>query len=169
MKKTGILMALCCLIALASCQKKNAPQYLGDYSFKTSGHVTARSTYTTTHNSFDITLKDEIGQLQISTLDRENDSVVVAMNFLNGEVIVTHAYCDDKEIILKKFHRSALNISFDLIGLLDVACGVDVYARGTIYDNNMIVFNMVYDGEAVLGPITYDIYGNDIHMVATRN
>lgn len=167
MKKTSILLAICCLVALASCQKKYAPQYLGDYSFKTSGCVKASSTYTTSHNDFIISLKNEIGQLQISSLDKENDSVVVVMNYTNGEVIVTHAYCNEKEIILKKFQRSALNIAFE--GGFDVGCGVDVYAWGSIYDNNMIVLNMVYDGEAVVGPITYDIYGNDIHMVATRN
>ena len=40
MKKISILFTICCIIALASCQKKNAPLFRGDYSFKTSGSVT---------------------------------------------------------------------------------------------------------------------------------
>lgn len=168
MKKTSILLlAICCLLTLASCQKKGAPQFLGDYSFKTSGSVTARSTYTLNHKEFDITLKNEIGQLQISSLDKKNDSVVVVMNYMDGDVIVTHAYCHDNEIVLKKFKRNALNLSFD--GSFEIKCKVDVLAKGTIYDDNTLIFNMIYDGAAVLGPITYDLYGNDIRMVATRN
>lgn len=166
MKKTSILLAICCLMAFASCQKKNAKQYLGDYSFKTSGSVTATSTYTTDHHDFTVNLKDEIGQLQISTLDRKNDSVVVVMNFLDGEAIVTHGYCNDNEIILKKFKRSSISFSYESF---DVGTEVEVYAKGSIYDDNMIIFNMIYDGETKIGPITYDIYGDDIRMVATRN
>lgn len=166
MKKSSILLALCCLMALASCQKKGAPQYLGDYSFKTSGSVTARSTYTIHHNEFTVNLKDEIGQLLISSLDKENDSVVVVMNFMNGEAIVTHAYCNDNEIVLKKFKRSSISFSYESF---DIGTEVDVYAKGSIYDDNMIVLNMVYDGETKIGPITYDIHGDDIRMVATRN
>ena len=35
-----LLFVICALLALASCQKKNAPLFRGDYSFKTSGSVT---------------------------------------------------------------------------------------------------------------------------------
>ena len=167
MKKTSILLAICCLLTLASCQKKGAPQFLGDYSFKTSGSVTARSTYTLNHKEFDITLKNEIGQLQISSLDKKNDSVVVVMNYMDGDVIVTHAYCHDNEIVLKKFKRNALNLSFD--GSFEIKCEVDVLAKGTIYDDNTLIFNMIYDGEAETNERNFTIHGDNIRMAAIRN
>ena len=37
--KRIIPILFCCLMALAACQKKNAPLFRGDYSFKTSGSV----------------------------------------------------------------------------------------------------------------------------------
>ena len=40
MKKINVFLTLCCLLALVACQKKNAPLFRGDYSFKTSGSVT---------------------------------------------------------------------------------------------------------------------------------
>lgn len=167
MKKTSILLAICCLLALASCQKKNAPLFRGDYSFKTSGSVTARSTYTTNHKEFNIALKNEIGQLQIAKLDQSKDSVVVVMNYMNGDVIVTHACCNGRDITFKNFKHNLLDFSVD--GNLDLRCEVNVAAKGTMYDDNTLILNMIYDGEAVMGPITYDLYGNDIRMVATRN
>ena len=166
MKKT-LLMLCCCLMALASCQKKNAPLFRGDYSFKTSGSVTAQNTFTSDPAEFNIVLNNEIGQLQIANLGRKNDSVVVVMNYMNGEVIVTHACCKDRDITFKDFKRSALRVSID--GNLDVLCEVDVKAQGRMYDGNTLVLNLTYDGEAAVGPIKYDLYGDDIHMVATRN
>ena len=154
-------------MALVSCQRKNAPLFCGDYSFKTSGSVTAQNTFTSEPAEFHISLSNEIGQLQIANLDRKKDSVVVMMNYLNGEVIVTHAYCKGQDITFKDFKRNALPVSID--GLIDVVCEVNVKAKGTMYDGNTLILNMIYDGEAAVGPIEYNLHGDDIHMVATRN
>ena len=154
-------------MALASCQKRNAPLFRGDYSFKTSGSVTAQNTFTCDPAEFNIVLNNEIGQLQITNLDWKNDSVVVVMNYMSGEVIVTHACCKGRDITFKDFKRSALRVSVD--GHIDVLCEVNIKAQGRMYDGNTLILNLTYDGEAAAGPITYDLYGDDIHMVATRN
>ena len=104
MKKISILLSVFCLIALASCQKKNAPLFRGDYSFKTSGSVTLEEINPEDEPaSFTVSLPNEIGQLEISALDNGKDSVLVVMNTMGGEVVVTHAFCKDNEIFLRNF------------------------------------------------------------------
>lgn len=168
MKKTILVScALLVLLALGSCQKKNAPLFRGDYSFKTSGSVTAKRVNVSDPTEYKITLDNEIGQLQITQLNCKPDSVVVVMNYMDGEVIVTHACCEGQNITFKDFKRSALNVSID--GYIDVLCEVNVRTKGTMYEGNTLVLDQTYDGMAALGPIKYDLHGDDIRTVAMRN
>ena len=166
MKKT-LLMLCCCLMALASCQKKNAPLFRGDYSFKTSGSVTAKRANATDPTEFNIALNSEIGQLQIAKLNRKNDSLIVVMNYMNGDVVVTHAYCKGQDITLNDFKINSLKVSIE--GNINMLCEVNVKAKGTMYDGNTLVLDMTYEGIAGVGNLKYDLYGDDIKMVATRN
>ena len=167
MKKISILLSVCCLIALASCQKKNAPLFRGDYSFKTSGSVTLDeidpedepTTYT-------VSLPNEIGQLEISDLDNGKDSVLVVMNTMGGEVVVTHAYCKDNEIFLRDFKKNTLLFTGDSLTLKN---DLRVHASGQIYEDNTLILNMTYEGEAETNERSFKIYGDDIRMAATRN
>ena len=165
MKKT--LLVLCCLMALAACQKKNAPLFRGDYSFKTSGSVTLDeidpedepTTYT-------VSLPNEIGQLEISDLGNGKDSVLVVMNTMGGEVVVTHALCKDNEIFLRDFKKNTLFFTGDSLTLKNDLC---VKASGQMYEDNTLIINMIYDGEAKSNERSFKIYGDDIRMAATRN
>ena len=112
-------------------------------------------------------LLDPIIEVEIAKLDRKNDSLVVVMNYLNGEVIVTHAHCKGQNITFKSFKRNALKVAVD--GNVDVLCEVNVKASGTMYDENTLILNLTYDGEAAVGLLKYILHGDDIHMVATRN
>lgn len=160
-------IVICAFMALASCQKKNAPLFRGDYSFKTSGSVTAQRISASNPTAFEITLPNEIGQMEIALLDRKNDSVVVVMNYMKNEVIVTHGHCQGNDIVLNDFRRNALKLSMD--GNLEMTCEVNVRARGTMYDENTLVLNVTYRGEAALGGLKYNIKGDNIQTVATRN
>ena len=167
MKKISILLSVCCLIALASCQKKNAPLFRGDYSFKTSGSVTLDeinaedepSTYT-------VSLLNEIGQLEISDLGNGRDSVLVVMNTMGGEVVVTHAFCKDNEIFLKDFTKNTLLFTGDSLTLKN---DLRVHATGQMYEDNTLILNMIYEGEAETNELTFEIYGDNIRMAAIRN
>lgn len=167
MKKISILLSVCCLIALASCQKKNAPLFRGDYSFKTSGSVTLDeinaedepSTYT-------VNLPNEIGQLEISDLGNGRDSVLVVMNTMGGEVVVTHAFCKDNEIFLKDFTKNTLLFTGDSLTLKN---DLRVHATGQMYEDNTLILNMVYDGEAETNERSFKVYGDNIRMAAIRN
>lgn len=166
-KSLLILIIFCVLIALSSCQKSGTNLFRGDYSFKTSGSITAKRAYTTNPAEFNITLDNEIGQLQIAKLNNKNDSLVVVMNYLNGDVVVTHAYCKGQNITLKEFKHNSLKVSVD--GNIDMLCEVNIKARGTMYDENTLVLNMTYEGIAGVGLLKYRLYGDDIKMVAIRN
>ena len=167
MKKSRILFAICCLMALVACKKKNAPLFRGDYSFKTSGSVTLDEIDAEAEPAFyTVSLPNEIGQLEISDLDNGKDSVLVVMNTMGGEVVVTHAFCKDNEIFLKDFTKNTLLFTGDSLTLKN---DLRVHASGQMYENNTLILNMTYEGEAESNERNFKVYGNDIRMAATRN
>ena len=155
-------------MALASCQKKNAPLFRGDYSFKTSGSVTLEEIVPQgeTGETFTVGLPNEIGQLEISALDNGKDSVLVVMNTMGGEVVVTHAFCKDNEIFLKDFMKNTLLFTGDSLTLKN---DLRVKASGQMYEDNTLILNMIYEGEAESNERSFKIYGDDIRMAAIRN
>ena len=163
-----LLFVICALLALASCQKKNAPLFRGDYSFKTSGSVTLDEIVTNGEegDSFTVSLPNEIGQLEISVLGNEKDSVVVVMNTMGGEVVVTHALCQDNKIFLRDFTKNTLLFTGDSISLKNE---VHVSASGQMYEDNTLIINMIYDGEAETNERNFKIHGDNIRMAAIRN
>ena len=166
MKKT--LLIICCLMALAACQKKNAPLFRGDYSFKTSGNVVLDEIVSEDEegDSFTVSLPNEIGQLEIKDLDNGKDSVLVVMNTMGGEVVVTHAFCKDNEIFLRDFKKNTLLFTGDSLTLKN---DLRVKASGKMYEENTLILNMTYQGEAESNERNFKIYGDDIRMAATRN
>ena len=154
-------------MALTACQKKNAPLFRGDYSFKTSGSVTLDEIDPADEPaSSTVSLPNEIGQLEISDLDNGKDSVLVVMNTMGGEVVVTHAFCDGNEIYLKDFTKNTLLFTGDSITLKNE---VRVQASGQMYEDNTIILNMIYDGEAETNERSFTIHGDNIRMAAIRN
>ena len=165
MKK--ILFTFCCLLALASCQKKNVPLFRGDYSFKTSGSVVLDEINPEDGPStFTVSLPNEIGQLEISDLGNGKDSVLVVMNTMGGEVVVTHACCKDNEIFLCDFKKNTLLFTGDTITLKNE---LRVSGKGQMYEDHTLILNMVYDGEAESNDRSFMIHGDDIRMAAMRN
>ena len=165
--KRIIPILFCALMALASCQKKNAPLFRGDYSFKTSGSVTLDEIDTEDEPaSYTISLPNEIGQLEISALGNDKDSVLVVMNTMGGEVVVTHAYCQDNEIFLRDFTKNTLLLTGDSLTLKN---DLRVHASGQMYEGNTLILNMIYEGKAESNERSFKVYGDDIRMAAIRN
>ena len=165
--KRIIPILFCALMALASCQKKNAPLFRGDYSFKTSGSVTLDEINAEDEpSSFTVNLPNEIGQLEIKDLDNGKDSVLVVMNTMGGEVVVTHALCQDNKIFLRDFKKNTLLFTGDSLTLKNE---LRVQASGQMYEDNTLIINMIYEGEAETNERSFKIYGDDIRMAATRN
>ena len=154
-------------MALAACQKKNAPLFRGDYSFKTSGSVTLDEINTEDEPaSYTVSLPNEIGQLEISALDNGKDSVLVVMNTMGGEVVVTHAFCQDNKIFLHDFKKNTLLFTGDSLTLKN---DLRVKASGQMYENNTLILNMTYEGEAETNERSFKVYGDDIRLAAIRN
>ena len=170
MKKSCLLIAICGLLVLSACQKKNTPLFRGDYSFKTSGSVVLDEIMaeddTIEPSSYTVSLPNEIGQLEISGLDNGKDSVLVVMNTMGGEVVVTHAFCRDNEIFLKNFTKNTLLFTGDSLTLKN---DLRVHATGQMYENNTLILNMIYEGEAETNERTFEVYGDNIRMAAIRN
>ena len=165
--KRIIPILFCCLLALAACQKKNAPLFRGDYSFKTSGSVTLDEINADDEPaSYTVSLPNEIGQLEISDLDNGKDSVLVVMNTMGGEVVVTHALCKDNEIFLRDFKKNTLLFTGDSLTLKN---DLRVSAKGQMNEDNTLILNMVYEGEAETSDRSFKVYGDDIRMAAIRN
>ena len=168
--KKQILIAVFALLAFTSCQKSGTNLFRGDYSFKTSGSVTMDEIVpegeTYEPSSYTVSLPNEIGQLEISDLGDETDSLLIVMNTLGGEVIVTHAFCDGDEIFLKEFTKNTLLFTGDSITLKNE---VRVKASGQMYEDNTIILNMIYDGEAETSERNFKIHGDNIRMAAIRN
>ena len=160
-------MFICGLFALASCQKSGMHLFRGDYSFKTSGTVTLDEIDPEDEPaSYTVGLPNEIGQLEISALGNDRDSLLVVMNTMGGEVVVTHALSDGNEIFLKDFTKNTLLFTGDSITLRNE---VRVQASGQMYEDNTIILNMVYDGEAETAESLFSNHGDNIRMVAIRN
>ena len=165
--KRIIPILFCALMALASCQKKNAPLFRGDYSFKTSGSVTLEEINPEDEpTSYTISLPNEIGQLEIKDLDNGKDSVLVVMNTMGGEVVVTHALCQDNKIFLRDFKKNTLLFTGDSLTLKN---DLRVHATGQMYEDNTLILNMTYEGEAETNERSFKVYGDDIRMAAIRN
>ena len=165
--KRILFILICGLFAFTSCQKRGMNLFRGDYSFKTSGSVTLDEINAEDEpTSFSVSLPNEIGQLEISALDNGKDSVLVVMNTMGGEVVVTHAFCKDNEIFLRDFKKNTLLFTGDSLTLKN---DLRVHATGQMYEDNTLILNMIYEGEAETNERNFKVYGDDIRMAAIRN
>ncbi len=170
MKNSVSTIALFALLALASCQNKGLNLFQGDYSYKTSGSVTFTELPADGDSvlmSFGINLQNEIGHLEIVTLDKKNDSVLVVMNALGGKVEVVRARVENDKIRFADFQKKLRVVNLD--PSLDFECPVTVHAEGSMYDRNLLLVRMIYEGEYQIMDKTFAVCGSDITMTATRN
>lgn len=166
MKKLNFMFLLICF-TLCSCNKSGVKQFVGDYTFKTSGFYTI-STLT---SSFDVDMTEEIGQLKIIDID-EADRVLVVRNTLNGSVSTCYATIEDDKIFFDDMDENHNVKALSLSGNSKVTTS----AKGVIY-GDIIVIDETYSGtfsgtlitDMVLTFITGTIGNSDITTVATRN
>lgn len=165
---------ICFLVAMTSCHKSGVNLFSGDYSFKTSGEISIKaqaiidSININIPAEFNANLSNEIGQLNISVSDKESNEVVVVINYLNGDVVVTTGTCDGNHIELDEFRRNTLPASINT-SLTISSTYITVGGSGQMYDDNMIVFDMKYKGTVKIGSVTYNLTDKNIKMVAYRN
>ena len=88
------------------------------------------------------------------------------MNTMGGEVVVTHAFCSGNEIFLRDFKKNTLLFTGDSITLKNE---LRVKASGQMYEDNTLILNMIYEGEAETNERSFKVFGDDIRMAAMRN
>ena len=161
------------LLALTSCHKSGIKLFSGDYSFKTSGEVYIVAEAEVQGDdiiipaALEVSLANEMGQLNICISDKDNDEVIVVINYLNGDVVTTTGTCDGKTIELDAFQRNTLPVTVSTWSNMNSS--IRIGGRGQIYDNDMIVFDLNYSGKGTLEDVTYIIKDKDVLMVAYRN
>jgi uncharacterized lipoprotein NlpE involved in copper resistance len=155
-----VFCVLSVVFALTAC-KNDAKQFLGDYSYKTSGSVTVKTDSTT----FSYRLADKIGQLDVVDLkSSDKDSVLLVMNEMGGGVTIIRAGVSGDSVFPVPYMRALiLNV-----GKVNSTFNVQVSGSGVRYDET-IVLNEIYDGALDDDSVNVTIYGNDICTVAEKN
>lgn len=166
MKKIAIL-SLFALMALTSCHKKGVPLFCGDYSYKMTGTVVFEPVDSTALPTIELSITNEIGSLDISTLNRKEGTVMVVMNAMDGELSTTSARCSGTKITFDRFERT-LRLT-NIASGINTRCKVDVGGEGVIYDDETMIVDVRFSGRHTYLGKEYDIKGDDILMVAYRN
>lgn len=174
MKKIVFILVLAIgVMSLSSCRKSGVSLFVGEYSFKTSGEVSLTAQAVIDSNNVVIpavlnsSITNEIGQLNISPTDND-DEVIVVINHMNGDVVTTFGTCDKNTITLEEYHRNTLPLSVNLM-FSTGSTYLTVEASGTMYEGNLIVFDVTLNGRGNIGSVTYKIKDKNIQMVAYRN
>ena len=173
MKRILLIIIMIGIAAFTSCHKSGVNLFVGDYSFKTSGDITLMAEAQTDSSHIiiptllDVSLEQEIGQLNITHDGDSKDRVTVMINYMNGDVVVTKGTCDGTRIQLDEFRRKMLPIS--TTSFFTDNFYVKLSGTGQMYDDDIIVFDMSYIGKATISSVTFNIKDKDVKMVAYRN
>ncbi len=174
MKRFLVMLAAVAAIVLtaASCSKEGVKRFSGNYSFKTSGTVTAvpvSSDTAASEEAVTVSLTAESGQMSIVTADKSAGDMIVAMNILGGDVITFNANADDKLLTIEPFTRTlTLKVSSILTDLLTATATVTVSGTAERYDNSLL-FDLVYDGGYTFDGVEYTIVSSDVQCWAKSN
>ena len=152
-------------ISLSSCEKMKINQFKGNYSFKTSGFVTMEKTALTEGAQADkakYAITAESGQMNIVT--GVDNSLIITMNIIGGDVVVTDASYIDGELMLEPFTRM-LTIAD---GSRNVSMEVTVTGSAAMHDD-LIIFDLTYRGSGSTTLNNYAIVSSEIKCVAKTN
>ena len=160
--KKFILAAASALLLMTSCTKEGTALFKGNYSFKTSGTVTADytivtveedGTESTSEGTADFDLAMEQGQMDI--LPAGGDDMIITMNILGGEVYTVDAGVSDNVITVGPFSRK---VEVELTDLEKVSVPVTVYGEGRRYEKT-VIFDLTLAGSysAVIGDTSIDL------------
>ena len=173
--KIKVITAIVMLSAvLCSCSKEGTALFKGNYSFKTSGTISARqiSEPADTLLPSDVTIKlaTESGQMDITP--RDGDAMLVSMNVTGGDMLVYDAQASAEELTVCPDTRS-ITLTFpsedDSQILPHTICAdIAISGSGHRYDN-IILFKFTYSGTFQVGDTEYEIYSSDIDCRAKLN
>ena len=127
-------------------------------------------------DSSSVSISTESGQMDITEID--GDKLLVTMNCTGGDLVVYYATAGGDLLTLEPSRRKAnmdlgittLDGSDDEISFNETAVKADILVSGTgrRYDN-IILFDLTYEGSYKYNDILYDICGSSVHCRAKEN
>ena len=175
MKKTvsEIIAVMMALVLASSCEKEGQGLFKGNYTFKTSGEVTAEivieSPTNSTSSIMNPVLVTEQGQMDIIDIGGKDGEMMLTMNVLNGDVRCFKAHASGGNLILDP-GEARVKVQIANHGTATVA--VKVSGSAVRYDN-VVIFDLIYAGEgkSTIGESTAEIKITDskIQCVAKLN
>ena len=161
MKKTSvILLAVLMMVGMTSCRKKEIKQFLGDYTYKTSGSITVE----TDTADVNIPLLNSTGQIDIVDTGKKN-KVVIIKTSLTGKVETFNATINDDKIV---FDTQTSMETFSLGSTTLGGTLITKSAEGKILDDHIIIREK-YNGMFALTLLMGNISNSDITTVLERN
>ena len=152
------------VVLTVSCTKEGAPRFKGNYTFKTSGTITVRPSGDEAAETVRISLSDESGQMYILNKDDGMDRVLITMNAMLGSANTMEGTARDGVITLSPSRRHQQVMD----ELESIKFEVEVTGEGRKYDD-VVVFELSYDGQAEGTRYNYRIVDSDIECIAREN
>lgn len=184
-------VAIISIAFASSCQKDGVELFRGNYSFKTSGSITvvrdAAYVNDTTYqiNGFQIdtivtahpeqmtlSINTESGQMDITSMGEEN--LMVSMNVIGGEMVLYYATAEGSDLTLNEASRHLTIANFSLteddeeFGSRAISADLTVNGTAQRYEN-IVLFNLTYDGDFWANDRLYHIVDSDIICRAKLN
>lgn len=150
-------------VFLSSCTKDNLSGFGGNYTFKTGGYVNL-APMMTQGGEITLALQSESGQMDIMS-NGDEGKALITMNILGGTALVIDATVEDDVMTLVPFTRIATLMQSE-----DSSFGAQVTIGGTARKiDNMIVFDLTYQGVTLIGGVPYAISSSHVEQIAKEN
>ena len=165
MRRFSVMLTLLCIMVISavSCRKEGPSLFEGNYSFKTSGTITVQQSGVESAERMEISLSNEMGQMDILAKDGRN--VLVSMNVMGGDIINCDASVTGDNLQLGPFRRKiSLNWLDSGIYRADVVVSGNAVKYGDI-----LVFQLSYSGTCERAGVIYDIVDSHVECVAKTN
>lgn len=154
MKKLPLLAAVAILMASA-CTKISPDSFRGNYSFKTSGYVTAVDAE---DSKVTVAIPTESGQMDITPTGKDG-RFLITMNATAGDLTVYYGNFVEDRLYLEPATRH-----FPILGNSEVT----VTGYGEKF-NNIVLFTLEYNGSVTVDETEYTIIGSEINCRAKIN
>lgn len=145
----GIVSCVAAALLLAACEKEGPEFFKGNYTFKTSGSVTAEVSIENADGvnnaTLELDLETEQGQMDVLKTGAEDGSMIVTMNVLGGDVRSFRARAEGSTLEVEPFDTK-IKVEISKHGTVTLNATVSGSAKRY---SNVLIFDLVYEGEGV--------------------
>lgn len=168
--KTAMSLLAAALMAAGfhGCTKENAARFEGNYSFATSGTVTAvPSDPGTAGDTVTLKVSNERGQMEIIRKDGSRNEMMMTMNIIAGDaVIFDNLYASGRILEMREPYTSR-TVGIET-GVLPSDVTVTVSGTAEKF-TDVVMFSLRYTGTLTYDGLQYVIIDSDIDCIAKEN